>query len=264
MHHARQRQATAAQAAALSTPSKPGQFSPQRYDNALGKDTGARYNATASPKGPGFGSALNSGYDAAVDNDLALGLRGMAVEDDYSGQQYRGQATGPQGQSAPQGRAQQSVQQGRGAYNGYTQADYGAYYSNGSGLEYGYPYGNMPDPSQYASSPGMANGSSPASIYPGVSPQAMHPNAVNDFNRQQPGLFYDYTGQARPAGSQYYYPTHQAMMYPTMSSHSPMPTPQLSAATPATLSDKKRDLQVCHIINPQEDITTYTNVRFLV
>jgi hypothetical protein len=79
----------------------------------------------------------------------------------------------------------------------------------------------------------------------------MHPSAVADFTRQQSGVFFDYTGQPRPGGSQYYYPTHQAMLYPTMSSHSAMPTPQLSAATPATLSDKKRDLQAsfrCRVV----------------
>jgi hypothetical protein len=187
---------------------------------------------------------MNGGYDSIVDNELALGMRGMAVEDDYaSGQHYRQPAAGSHNQSALQMRALPPMQQGRGMYNGYTQTDYSAYYSNSNGMEYGYPYGNTADLSLYASSAGMSNGTSPANMYPGVSPQAMHHNAVADFNRQQPGLFYDYSAQARPPGSQYYYPTHQAMLYPTMASHSPMPTPQLSAATPATLSDKKRDLQ---------------------
>jgi hypothetical protein len=247
LHHARQRQATAAQAAAFSTPTKPGQFSPQRYDNHLGKDSGAsRYNTTAPPRAPSFGSAVNSGYDSMVDNDLVLGLRGMAVEDDYNpSQSYRHQPAMSQGQPTPQVRAPPPMQQSRGPYAGYAhQTDYSAYYPNSSGMEYVYPYGNTTDPSLYASSAGMNNGTS-ANIYPGVSPQTIHPSAVADFNRQQSGLFYDYTGQARPPGSQYYYPTHQAMLYPTMPSHSPIPTPQLSAATPATLSDKKRDLQVC-------------------
>lgn len=230
LHQARQRQAAAAQAAALSTPSKAGQFSPQRYDNALGKGTnGAQYNG-ASPKGPTFNASMSNGYDATLDNELAMGMRGMAVEEDYAGGQYRQQGAVSQGQSAARGPP--PAQQGRGPYNGYTQQDYAGYYSNGNGMEYGYPYSNTGgDP--YASSAGMANGASP---YP-VSP------VVGDFNRQQPGVFYDYSAQARP-GSQYYYPTHQAMMYPTMPNHSPMPTPQLSAAVPATLSEKKRDLQV--------------------
>jgi hypothetical protein len=247
LHHARQRQAAAAQAAALSTPPKPGQFSPQRYDNNLGKDSGAsRYNITTSPRAPSFGSTVNSGYDTMVDNELALGLRGMAVEDDYSSnQQYRQQAAVSPNQPAPQVRVPPPMQQPRGPYNGYAQTDY-AYYPNSNGMEYGYSYSNTADPSIYASA-GLANGAS-ANMYTGVSPQTMHANAVVDFNRQQSGLFYDYTAQARPPGSQYYYPTHQTMLYPTMPSHSPMPTPQLSAATPATLSDKKRDLQVCFFL----------------
>lgn len=230
LHHARQRQATAAQAAALSTPSKSGQYSPQRYENNLGKDTNPpRYNAAASPNGPNFGSTLNSAYDSAVDNELSIGLRGMAVEDDYS---YRQQT---QGQTAPQVRAPPPMQQqNRGPYNGYVQADYSAYYANGNGVEYAYPYGNNTDPSLYAASAGITNGTSNGSMYPGVSPQTMHPTAVAEYNRQQASLYYDYP--------RHYYPGHQAMLYPTMPS--PMPTPQLSAATPATLSDKKRDLQV--------------------
>lgn len=178
-----------------------------------------------------------------VDNELALGLRGMAVEDDYnSGQQYR-HHMGSQAQPAPQVRAPPPIQQARGPYNSYAQTDYSTYYPNSNGMEYGYPYGTTADPSLYATSPGIANGTSPANIYPGLSPQAIHPSAVAEFTRQQSGLFFDYTGQARPAGSQYYYPAHQAMLYPTMPSHSSMPTPQLSVATSATLSDKKRDLQ---------------------
>lgn len=244
LHHARQRQATAAQVA-FSTPSKPLQYSPQRYENNLGKDTGtSRYNAATSPSGTSFTSGMNGGYDSIVDNELTLGMRGMAVEDDYaSSQHYRQPATGSHSQSGLQVRAPPPMQQGRGLYNGYAQTDYPAYYSNSNGMEYGYPYGNTADLSLYASSGGMSNGASPANMYPGVTPQAMHHNAVADFNRQQPGLFYDYSGQARPHGSQYYYPAHQGMLYPAMASLSPMPTPQLSAAIPAALTDKKRDLQ---------------------
>jgi hypothetical protein len=184
---------------------------------------------------------MNSGYDPITD-DISAGLRGMAVEDDYnSSQHYRQQPAG----STPQVRAPPHMTQGRGPYSGYTPTDYSTYYPS-SGLDYGYPYSNTADPSLYASSAGLANGASAANMYSGVSPQTMHPSAVADFNRQQSGLFYDYTGQqARPPASQYYYPTHQGLLYPTMPSHSPMPTPQLSAAIPATLSDKKRDLQAC-------------------
>ena len=65
------------------------------------------------------------------------------------------------------------------------------------------------------------------------------------------GLLYkEYsTGQAHP-GSQYYYPTHQPILYPMIPSHSPMTTPQLSTTIPATLSEKKRDLQVWLLFSP--------------
>jgi hypothetical protein len=54
------------------------------------------------------------------------------------------------------------------------------------------------------------------------------------------GQFYDYS--ARNPGSQYYYPSQPLMWNPAAGS--PMLTPQLAAAVPATLSDKKRELQV--------------------
>ncbi|KII88482.1 hypothetical protein PLICRDRAFT_110391 [Plicaturopsis crispa FD-325 SS-3] len=243
--HARQRQTAALGAPRMddrSPASKAAQYSPQRYDTGLGKDA-SRYSASTSPSKPGaynsFPGQQTGGYDSlqtssVVDNELALGLRGMAVEDDYGvGQQngqYRQGAVAPGQGNGVSARGPPPMQQPRPPYNGYPGADYSAYYSNQPGrepyMDYQYGYGTA-DPSLYGSS----NGTSPASLYPGVSPQTMHPSAG-----QQPGVFYDYAGQAR------YYPT-QAMMYPP--SHSPMMTPQLASASPATLSDKKRELQVC-------------------
>ena len=77
----------------------------------------------------------------------------------------------------------------------------------------------------------------------------LHPSSVADMHRQQPGLFYDYGAASRPPGSQFYYALHQAMMYPP--THSPMMTTQLPVGTsnPATLADKKRELQVCRRIS---------------
>ncbi|KAF7976321.1 hypothetical protein HWV62_7040 [Athelia sp. TMB] len=239
LYHAPQRQVTAAQAAALSTPSKSSQYSPQRYDNNLGKD--ARYNSSGAPNGQNYNSNLTGNYDSV--DELSSNLRGMAVEDDYSYRQGQGQ-----GQNAPQMRAPPPMQQNRGPYNGYMQAEYSPYYGNGNGVEYGYPYGNNADPSLYAAS---ANGGSNGNMYPGVAPQAMHPNAVADYNRQQAGLYYDYP--------RHYYPTHQTMIYPTMPS--PMPTPQLSAAVPATLSDKKRELQYNIQQQMNHQTVVYQNMR---
>ncbi|KAH7926330.1 hypothetical protein BV22DRAFT_368002 [Leucogyrophana mollusca] len=257
LHHTKQRQATAAQAAALSNPriddrssAKPGQFSPQRFDNGLGKDASGPNRYPASPTGPGtFGSTgfghQNGGFDSMqvssmVDNELSLGLRGMAVEDDHHGPQYR-QPTAPQHNNlssispvALHGRAPPQMAQTRSSYAGFPQVDY-THYSNGAVRDpysdYAYGYSGPADPSLYPTSTGMPN-ASPASLYPGVSPQAIHPNNTNG---QQSGVYFDFSASAR-SPTQYYYPV-QPMMYPTMS---PMPTPQLSAALPAGMPDKKQ------------------------
>jgi len=164
----------------------------------------------------------------------------MAVEDDHA--QYRQQPSQSNSitshsAAAPQVRAPLMVQ-GRPLYGSYPQADYSSYYTNGATrdhyMDYGYGYNTQTDPSLYPSSAGMNNTSTP-SIYPGVS----HPNAPAG---QQSSMYYDYTASAR-SPSQYYYPAHQPIMYPTMPPLSPMPTPQLSTAAPAgPVPDKK---QVC-------------------
>ncbi|KAF8844947.1 hypothetical protein BDN67DRAFT_893991 [Paxillus ammoniavirescens] len=259
LHHARQRQATAAHAAALSGPriddrssAKAGQFSPQRFDNGLGKDTGVSSRYPTSPSNQvTYGSSPFAGQNGAfdvsamVENELSLGLRGMAVEEDHVNNHYRQQAASSQptaishhSSGVPQVRPPPMVQ-GRTPYAGYPQADYSSYYTNAAPrdpyMDYGYGYSAPADPSLYSSSAGM-NNTSPASIYPGVSPQTLHPNASAG---QQSGMYYDYSASAR-SPSQYYYPAHQPMMYPTMPSLSPMPTPQLSAAAPAGVPDKKQ------------------------
>lgn len=183
---------------------------------------------------------------SAVNDELSLALRGMAVEDDYnvqnrqhgaSSQSTSAQTSHPRAHPMPQPRP----------YSGYPQADYPGYYSVPAGREsyVEYPYGydayrGPSDPSLYASS-GVSS-ASPAAMYPGVSPQTLHPNAVADMQRQQAGMFYDYAAASRPPGSQFYYPTHQAVMFPAPA-HSPMITPQLAASNPATLADKKREMQ---------------------
>jgi hypothetical protein len=180
----------------------------------------------------------------------------MAVEDDYSTQQNRQQGGSslatPSHVSNPQIRAPPPMPQSRAPYNTYPQADYGGYYSNPPGREsyMEYPYGydayrGTSDPSLYPS-PGMSS-TSPQSLYPGIAPQNLHPSSVADMHRQQPGLFYDYGAASRPPGSQFYYASHQAMMYPP--THSPMMTTQLGTSNPATLADKKRELQVCRRIS---------------
>jgi hypothetical protein len=278
LHHARQRQATAAQAAALSGPrvvcvpnesqrrayrspkddrssAKAGQFSPQRFDNALGKETGVS-NRYAASNTSGYGSSTfggqNGGFDSmqvssVVENELSMGLRGMAVEDDHASGQYRHQsasspsnAVSSHSPAVPQVRPPPQMVQGRLPYGSYPQADYSSYYTNGATrdpyMDYGYGYSTPTDPSLYPSSAGM-NNTSTASLYPGVSPQPLHHNASTG---QQSSMYYDYSASARTP-SQYYYPAHQPIMYPTMPPLSPMPTPQLSAAAPAGgMPDKKQ------------------------
>ena len=180
-----------------------------------------------------------------VEKELSLGLRGMAVEDDHINNQYRQQSVPaqPNGVShhsvSPQSRPTPMVQ-GRTPYGGYPQADYSSYYTNGASrepfMDYGYGYSTPADPSLYPPAAGGMNSSSPASVYPGVSPQTLHPNISAG---QQSGIYYDYSASAR-SPSQYYYPTHQPMIYPTIPPISPMPTPQLSAAVPTGMQDKKQ------------------------
>ncbi|THH16351.1 hypothetical protein EW146_g4279 [Bondarzewia mesenterica] len=268
LHHARQRQVSAGFPAAriddrTAGVSKPAQYSPQRFETGTNKETNtpARYASAASPPKPG-GFSMSSpfsgqqalqnpntaGYDAMptssiVENELSLGIRGMAVEDDYGvaqqGSPYRQQPSSNQpapasgvNPSVPQIRGPPPMQQPRGPYNVYAQTDYATYYSGQpsgreSYVDYSYPYDayrGTPDPSLYAST-SLGTATSPVNVYP-----------------SQPGVFYDYSGPARPPGSQFYYPT-QPMVYHAPPSHSPMLTPQLAASVPATLSDKKRELQ---------------------
>ncbi|KAF8636458.1 hypothetical protein AX17_003274 [Amanita inopinata Kibby_2008] len=280
LNYTRHRQATVTQAAAFTgsrivsiksgnliavfTPSFPlqddrsknGRFSPQRYDS-LGKDTSnARfssasptrtYNGYSSQQSALHGATTAANFDTlqstpAVNDDLSLALRGMVVEDEFN-IQNRQQPS--QTASMPTSHARgPPMHQLRAPYNAYAQTDYGAYYSVPSGREYieypfGYePYRAPPEPSLYAS-PALSN-ASPANIYANVSPQTLHPNAVADLHRQQAGLFYDYVPGARPPGSQFYYPTHQPVIYPP--THSPIIT-QINTSTAGGIVDKKRDLQ---------------------
>lgn len=204
-----------------------------------------------SPSHPTYGSspfsAQNGTFDVTsmVEKELSLGLRGMAVEDDHINNQYRQPSvpSQPNGVShhsvSPQARPTPMVQ-GRTSYGGYPQADYSSYYTNGAPrdpyMDYGYAYSTPADPSLYPPAAGGMNSNSLANVYPGVSPQTLHPNVSAG---QQSGIYYDYSASTR-SPSQYYYPTHQPMIYPTIPSISPMPTPQLSAAVPTGIRDKKQ------------------------
>ncbi|KAF9227905.1 hypothetical protein BS17DRAFT_693319 [Gyrodon lividus] len=251
LHHARQRHALSGPRIDDRSSAKAGQFSPQRFDNVLGKDTGVSSRYPTSPSNPAtYGSSAlvgqNGAFDVSsmVENELSLSLRGMAVEEDHVNSHYRQQPVPSQpnsvshhSSSVPQVRPPPVIQ-GRTPYSGYPQADYPPYYTNGAPrdpyIDYGYGYSAPADPSLYSSA-GL-NNTSPTGVYPGVSSQPLHPNASAG---QQSGIYYDYSASAR-SPSQYYYPAHQPMMYSTMPPLSPMPTPQLSAAAPSGIPDKKQ------------------------
>ncbi|KAH9842628.1 uncharacterized protein C8Q71DRAFT_212885 [Rhodofomes roseus] len=114
-----------------------------------------------------------------------------------------------------------------------TLTDYSAYYSGPSApVDYQYSYDAYRPTSEtlYAPSPALTAAPTAPNVYPGLTPQSLHPHAVPDIHNHQSGIFYDYAASPRPMGSQYYYPT-QPMVYHAPPTHSP-------------LLDKKRDIQV--------------------
>lgn len=181
-----------------------------------------------------------------------MSLRGMTVGEDYSnqGSSYRQTAAMPQSQTAPAPvRAPQMMpHQARPSFNGYNpQADYAAYYTGPSGLDYSYNYDTYrsnTEPTVFGS-PAPANATPPAgSVYHGMATSAVHP--VHAELRPATGMFYDYSGSTRAPTSQFFYST-QPMMYAPP--HSPMQTTAISQMPPASLTDKKRELQVVSFIN---------------
>ena len=120
--------------------------------------TNGRYTSAPSPTAVGFNTNVQygtqsngtSGYEGthgstSVD-DLTMGLRGMAVGDDYGSQNssYRQGTSMPQPQTAPppvRGPHMIQAHQARPSYGGYNpQGDYSAYYAGPSGLDYSFSY----------------------------------------------------------------------------------------------------------------------------
>jgi hypothetical protein len=163
-----------------------------------------------------------------VNEELSVALRGMAVEDDHNVQQTRQYIA--TSQSVPHGVPPMPPR----PYGAYPQADYNSYYAVPSVRDpyTDFSYGYGPTDANIYPSP-----ASPGSLYPPVAPQGMHLNAIPDMHRTQQGVFFDYGTPASP----FYYPTHQPVMY-QQPTHSPMMAPQV----PATLADKKREMQVRH------------------
>ena len=173
-------------------------------------------------------------------DDITLGLRGMAVADEYgTGHQasYRSVSM-PQPHATGATRGPQVVQT-RPSFNAYTAHDYASYYAGPSAMDYSYGYDT------YRNNPDAAIYGSPATVNGATTASSMYP-AVGSQDVRQPGnVYYDYAGSARPPTSQYYFTAPQAMVYHHAAPpHSPLTATQIPHAAPATITDKKRELQV--------------------
>lgn len=251
----RQRQASAPSTSLHSTPSsigKTGQFSPQRFDTANMKDSTAaqRYTGTSPTRsgayGPGSspfsgqqplmqGNPATGTYDASatVDGELAVALRGMAVEDEYgSVPGFRPTVATPSSAFNAQtpvlsGRGIPNAQHPRGPFNGFPQPDFTGYYPGHSRVDFSYydAYRAAADPSMYAASPALSAATA-AGTYSGVGPAGMHPHMLADVHAQQSNMFYDYSAAGRQGS--YFYPT-QPIMFHSHPSVPSMPTPSIQA-----------------------------------
>jgi hypothetical protein len=221
---------------------------PHRYEPGLGAEANVpKFPASASPIRP-FGVTVHShpqsnphndpSYNAhpstsVLNEDHSVAVRGMAVEDDYGFQQSHQHMSSAQ--TMPHPRGPPIPQPPFGGYNPY----YTVPTIREPYLDFSYGYDAYRGPADATMYPSQGiGGISSNGLYPPVAQQGLHLNAVPDIHHTRQGIFYDYGVAARP-GSQFYYPTQQPIMYPP-TTHSPMVGSQL----PATLGDKKRELQV--------------------
>lgn len=255
-----------------------------RYGGVVSPAKSMGYNPSSQFGNQG-GLNAPTGYDAPIVSttvdELTAGFRGMVVGEDYGslqqGSSFRVSAAVSQPQTllsqpnAQQVRMPHLVQphQTRPSFGGYTpQADYTAYYAGPSAIDYSYTYDayhTNPDTTIYGT-PAQTSSTPPgANMYAGLSSQTMHPHSHvhADLPRHPTGVFYDYSGSTRPPGSQYYYTTPQPMVYhPSTGQHSPMQTTAIGHIPPASLTDKKRELQVCASHCPHLRLYRYMCVTF--
>lgn len=267
-------------------------FSPQRFDNSAGKTASPVKGTVYGPSSPfpaqttTLNSHTNGGqivfdslHSVPVD-DLSLGLRNLAVEDEYRQNQgapvYRAPQQPPsaphaQGLPIPQIRAPHiQPPPPRPAYPAYPQGEYGSYYPPahpgreqfpGVEYSYGYEYRATNEPAAlYASPPpAPAMGQPSGALYPQAQP--VHPgHAHADMHRTPSGVFYEYSGAPRPSGSPYFYPAPQPMVFhPAPPAHSPLPNHSLAHVLPAGLQDKKREMQVSRIITQLVSLVLIVN-----
>lgn len=163
----------------------------------------------------------------------------MAVEDDYQPQRPQhliGTQSGLPFHGPPQ------IPQPR-PYGAYPTTDFNPYFPVPSVREsypdYSYTYDAYRGPSDplIYTSPVIGNGS-PGNIYNRMAPQGLHPPIMPDL-RPQPALFIDYGATVGPV----YFSQHQPVIYP-QPNHSPM----VGLQVPASMADKKREMQVSSFI----------------
>ena len=226
---------------------KRGPFSPYRLGGLEPENSNLQFPASVSPTRP-FSANVHPGVQSSVHNvvtggsyssqkpssavneDLSVALRGMAVEDD----QQNHQSMLPQGPPLPRPHPYARF------------LDHNPHYTVPHGREsyidfsYGYDAYRRPADVTMFPSPGIS-GVSPGSLCTPALPQGLHLNSVPGMRRTQQGIFFDYGVPTQPC-SQFYYP-HQPVMY-SLPAHSPMTTSQL----PATFADKEHEMQVRHRI----------------
>lgn len=228
-----------------------------------------RYGSVPSPTAVGFSSNVqygsqtngSSNFESTSVDDLTMGLRGISVGDEYSNQgSYRPSSNMPQPQTAAPIRGPQMMQphQARASFGGYTpQGDYSAYYAGPSGVDYTYGYSSNSDATIYGS-PAPANATPQnANVY-GMTTSAVHPVHAD---MRQAGMYYDFGGSARPPASQFFYQAQPMLHYAAAAPHSPMQSTAISQMPPASLTDKKRELQ--YAIQQQQQLShqLYASVR---
>ncbi|KAG8931434.1 mRNA binding protein puf3 [Tulasnella sp. 408] len=226
----RQRQATAAQAAALSAPRYEGSTSPSRRG----------FGPTGSPYSSQHAALPATNAYEGAENDLALGIKGLSVQDDLSIQHPKFatiQTTSTQSQQTQHHSPNNTNSQ----Y--FPQPDYSAYYGNPTPDTYGeysaYSFRTPMDPSVYAS---PAPQTPRAPVYGGIPPYQM-PSPVTDVLRSPQGQFFPgYTALSRQASNPYFYANASAAG--SFTPQSPHVSSMMSPGLVGGLDDKKRDFQM--------------------
>ncbi|KAJ8078795.1 mRNA binding protein puf3 [Marasmius tenuissimus] len=251
IHSTRQRNASSQSLSGSKIDHRTKAHSPFYGEHSVPKEAIPRhYPNTSPPFGTGFSGQQpgfpTGGHDpvrsSSVVDDLSIAIRGMAVEEDFSANREHGQlAQLPQASpnQGAQARLPPSIVQPRLPYGAYSNYYPPAPRDPYPEYTYGYDaYRGPTDPSMYGS-PAIGNISAP-SMFPSanVAPPNM---ALPDPHRQQQHMFYDY-GLNRPPPpqqSQFFYPTHQPLIY-TPGPPSMLHPPLLNPVAPL-LVDKKRE-----------------------